>query len=38
LDGFVVLAAAEVGGDLELLIETTADLVGRPGCGRRTAG
>jgi transposase len=33
LDGFVVVATAEVGGELELLVETTADLVGCPGCG-----
>lgn len=33
LDGFVVLATAEVDGELELLIETTADLVGCPACG-----
>jgi hypothetical protein len=33
LDGFVVLGSAEVDGELELLIETTADLVGCPGCG-----
>jgi transposase len=33
LDGFVVVTTAEVGGELELLIETTADLVGCPGCG-----
>jgi transposase len=33
LDGFVVVTAAEVGGELELLVETTADLVGCPGCG-----
>ncbi len=33
LDGFVVLAAAEVGGELELLVETTADLVGCRECG-----
>jgi transposase len=33
LDGFVVLAAAEAGGELELLVETTADLVGCPECG-----
>lgn len=33
LDGFRLLAAAEVGGELELLIETTADLVGCPECG-----
>lgn len=33
LDGFVVVAAAEAGGELELLVETTADLVGCPECG-----
>jgi transposase len=33
LDGFVVLAAVEAGGELELLVETTADLVGCPECG-----
>jgi transposase len=33
LDGFVVVTTAEVGGELELLVETTADLVGCPGCG-----
>jgi hypothetical protein len=33
LDGFVVLGAAEVGGELELLVETTADLVACPDCG-----
>jgi hypothetical protein len=33
LDGFVVVATAEVGGELELLVETTADLVGCPRCG-----
>ena len=33
LDGFVVLAAADAGGELELLVETTADLVGCPECG-----
>ena len=33
LDGFVVLATAEVGGELELLVETTVELVGCPGCG-----
>ena len=32
LDGFEVLAAADAGGELELLIETTADLVPCPGC------
>jgi hypothetical protein len=31
LDGFSVLAAAEAGGELELLVETTADLVGCEG-------
>jgi transposase len=33
LDGFTVVTAAEVDGELELLIETTADLVGCPSCG-----
>src|SRR2546423_11393554 len=33
LGEFVVLGHAEVGGELELLVETTADLVGCPGCG-----
>ena len=33
LDGFVVLATCEIDGELELLVETTADLVGCPGCG-----
>src|SRR3712207_9180798 len=33
LDGFVVVSTAEIGGELELLIETTADLVGCPACG-----
>ena len=33
LDGFVVRACAEVGGELEVLIETAVDLVGCPGCG-----
>jgi hypothetical protein len=33
LDGFSVFAAADAGGELELLVETTADLVGCPGCG-----
>jgi transposase len=33
LDGFVIVMTAEVGGELELLVETTADLVGCPGCG-----
>ncbi|HEX2297201.1 MAG TPA: hypothetical protein VHH34_01560 [Pseudonocardiaceae bacterium] len=32
-DGFRVLAAADAGGELELLVETTAELVGCPGCG-----
>jgi transposase len=33
LDGFRLLAAGEVAGELELLVETTADLVGCPECG-----
>jgi transposase len=33
LDGFRVLGAADAGGELELLVETTAELVGCPECG-----
>ncbi len=33
LEGFVVLAVAEAGGEIEMLIETDADLVGCPECG-----
>ena len=33
LDGFEVLAAGEVGGELELLVQTTDTLTGCPGCG-----
>ena len=33
LAGFRLLTAAEVGGELELLVETTAELVGCPRCG-----
>ena len=33
LAGFEVLAAADAGGELELLVQTTADLVGCPECG-----
>jgi transposase len=33
LAGFEVLAAADAAGELELLIQTTADMVGCPGCG-----
>jgi transposase len=33
LGGFRLLAAADVGGELELLVETLADLVGCPVCG-----
>jgi transposase len=33
LNGFIVLTAVELDGELELLIETTADLVGCPRCG-----
>jgi transposase len=32
LDGFRVLATADAGGELELMVETTAELVGCPGC------
>jgi hypothetical protein len=42
LDGFTVLGQAEIDGERELLVETTADLVRCPGrgavAGRRTAG
>ena len=31
LDGFEVLSAVEVDGELEVLVQTTADLVGCPG-------
>lgn len=33
LAGFEVLAAADAGGELELLVQTTADMVGCPACG-----
>jgi transposase len=33
LPGFVVLTAAEYGGELELLIETTESVTGCPECG-----
>jgi transposase len=33
LDGFTVLTAVDAGGELEVLVETTADLVGCPECG-----
>ena len=33
LDGFRVLAAADAAGELELLVETTAELVPCPACG-----
>jgi transposase len=33
LDGFRLLGAADAAGEVELLIETTADLVGCPECG-----
>jgi transposase len=33
LAGFDVLAAADAGGELEIMIETPAGLVGCPGCG-----
>jgi hypothetical protein len=33
LAGFEVLAAADAGGELELLVQTAADLVGCPACG-----
>jgi hypothetical protein len=33
LDGFRVLAAADAGGELELLVETVAGVVPCPDCG-----
>ena len=33
LAGFEVLTAADAGGELELLVQTTADVVGCPACG-----
>ena len=33
LDGFVVLAAAEVAGEVELMVETTETVTGCPRCG-----
>src|SRR5689334_6008594 len=33
LAGFEILAAADAGGEVELLVQTTADLVGCPVCG-----
>jgi hypothetical protein len=33
LDGFVVMTTVEVGGELELLVETTADRLGCAGSG-----
>ena len=35
MDGFRLLAAAVVGGELHQLVETTADVVGCPACGTR---
>lgn len=37
LPGFAVLAAAEYGGELEVLVETTAAAAGCPQCGRRAS-
>jgi transposase len=33
LDGFEIVAAADAGGEVEVLVQTTADLVACPGCG-----
>ncbi len=35
MDGFALLAAAEIDGELHQLVETTAAVVGCPGCGTR---
>ncbi len=35
MDGFRLLAAAEVDGELHQLVETTATVVGCPACGTR---
>jgi transposase len=35
LDGFVLLAAVEVDGELHQLVETVTNVVGCPGCGSR---
>lgn len=38
MDGFVVLQALEEDGELFVLVETTADIVGCPSCGVRATG
>jgi len=37
MDGFRLLAAAEIDGELHQLVETTADVVGCGRCGTRAA-
>lgn len=38
MDGFVVGAQVDVNGELCLMVETTADVVGCDGCGTRAVG
>jgi hypothetical protein len=38
MEGFVVLSQTEEDGELWVLVETTADVAGRPSCGVRATG